>query len=56
MTLREMIIRTGANACEHENPAAARNILDELISFSSIWADVLDRNLEDVDIKPAPHL
>lgn len=56
MTLRDLVLMTAVNACEHQSAAAALDILDELISFSCIWGDVLDLNFEDIDIKPAPHL
>lgn len=56
MTLRDLVLCTAVNACEHNTAPETLNVLDELISFSCIWADVLDLNLEDIDIKAAPHL
>ena len=56
MTLREMMIRCANDTCEHYPKKQAYEDLDELISFCSIWADVIDANLEDLEIRRVPEI
>lgn len=54
MTLRQILIRCASDVCINEPTKEAQKVLDEIISFCSIWGDAIDANLEDLEIRRVP--